>query len=266
VLSEAANESVFVRREVERAVSKRKPVFPIRIEETIPSPSLELFVSATHWIDAWSGNLVDHMDLLARELTGGSVLQPTSKVPHPAVHSRQSRRWLLGSAAGALVVIAILVGRELPRRFERAAPAEVRASPIPSAPPTAGVSVTPTTHASPVSSVPSTTPLATPTAAEVPAAQSSGAVGGDPEFQRLFKEGEAAIATASSASLDAQQRFQKLLTEVEKLGLKRVRAERKDAARTISALFGRAVTQFRVASSKCEEAAKHHSDDRVKAL
>jgi TIR domain len=35
VLSENANESIFVKREVERAVSKGKPVFPIRVREVI---------------------------------------------------------------------------------------------------------------------------------------------------------------------------------------------------------------------------------------
>src|SRR5688500_20345617 len=42
VLSAAANASVFVDREIERAFSKKKPVFPVRIEEVAPSPSLEL--------------------------------------------------------------------------------------------------------------------------------------------------------------------------------------------------------------------------------
>ena len=40
VLSKASNESPFVSREVERAVSKRKPIFPIRIEDVVPSSSL----------------------------------------------------------------------------------------------------------------------------------------------------------------------------------------------------------------------------------
>lgn len=78
VLSEAANESTFVRLEVERAVSKRKPVFPIRVEDVLPSPSLELLVASTHWIDAWAGDLVQHMDRLARDLSddrGEAVLQ-----------------------------------------------------------------------------------------------------------------------------------------------------------------------------------------------
>ena len=53
VLSENANKSAFVKREVERAVSKGKPVFPIRVREVLPSKALELFISSAHWIDAW---------------------------------------------------------------------------------------------------------------------------------------------------------------------------------------------------------------------
>jgi hypothetical protein len=263
VLSEAANNSVFVRREVERAVSKRKPIFPIRIEETLPSPSLELFVSATHWIDAWSGNLVDHINVLARELGAESLREPTRNV-RAIAPSRQLRPWVLGGAAVALVVTAILVTHEVSRRFERTAP-EGKASPVPSAGPIAAASMTPMADATALSPAPATTPLATPAPTEVPAAELPISVS-DPEFQRLYKEGEAAIAAASSASLEAQQRFQKLLGEVEKLGLNKVRAERKDTARNISTLFGKAVTQFRLASSKCEEAARHHSDAQVKAF
>ena len=55
VLSAASNESAFVAREVERAVSKNKPVFTIRIEDVQPSPALELFISNTQWIDGFSG-------------------------------------------------------------------------------------------------------------------------------------------------------------------------------------------------------------------
>ena len=46
VLSEQANESIFVRREIERAVSKGKPVFPVRIRNVLPSTGLELFISS----------------------------------------------------------------------------------------------------------------------------------------------------------------------------------------------------------------------------
>lgn len=52
VLSAAANRSPFVRREVERAASKGKAMFPVRIEDVLPERALEFFVSSSHWIDA----------------------------------------------------------------------------------------------------------------------------------------------------------------------------------------------------------------------
>lgn len=135
VLSEAANESPFVRREVERAVSKRKPVFPIRIEEILPSPSLELFVSATHWIDAWSGRLVDHMDRLARHLRDDRVVEKATKLSEKIARRRQMPRWIMAAAGFAAVVIAIVVGNQVSHRLERGS-----ATPSPnitfSAPPT----------------------------------------------------------------------------------------------------------------------------------
>lgn len=53
VLSEQSNDSMFVRKEVERAVSKSKPVLPVRIREVTPSGSLEFFISSAQWIDAF---------------------------------------------------------------------------------------------------------------------------------------------------------------------------------------------------------------------
>jgi len=52
VLSEHSNDSHFVRKEVERAVSKAKPVLPVRIREVNPSGSLEFFISSAQWVDA----------------------------------------------------------------------------------------------------------------------------------------------------------------------------------------------------------------------
>ena len=48
VLSKASNDSAFVAREVERAVSKKKPIFAVRLADVQPAPSLELFISGTH--------------------------------------------------------------------------------------------------------------------------------------------------------------------------------------------------------------------------
>jgi hypothetical protein len=74
LLSEHSNQSMFVKREIERAVSKSKPVIPVRIQSVMPSASLEFFVSSAHWIDVWQEPIEPKMDLLAsaiRGLTGG---------------------------------------------------------------------------------------------------------------------------------------------------------------------------------------------------
>ena len=42
-----------VRREVERAVHKQLSILPFRIEDVLPSKSLEFFLSAQHWMDAF---------------------------------------------------------------------------------------------------------------------------------------------------------------------------------------------------------------------
>jgi hypothetical protein len=53
VFSASSNESPQVRREVERAVHKEVSILPFRIEHVLPSKSLEYFLSAQHWMDAF---------------------------------------------------------------------------------------------------------------------------------------------------------------------------------------------------------------------
>jgi hypothetical protein len=53
VFSASSNDSPQVRREVERAVHKQLSILPFRIENVLPSKSLEYFLSAQHWMDAF---------------------------------------------------------------------------------------------------------------------------------------------------------------------------------------------------------------------
>lgn len=53
VFSASSNDSPQVRREVERAVHKKVRILPFRIEEVVPSGSLEYFLSTQHWLDAF---------------------------------------------------------------------------------------------------------------------------------------------------------------------------------------------------------------------
>ena len=70
LLSREANDSAFVRREVERAASKGKPVLPVRLEEVTPSRALELFISSEQWIDAWRTPREPHWRRLAEVIVG----------------------------------------------------------------------------------------------------------------------------------------------------------------------------------------------------
>jgi hypothetical protein len=110
VLSEAANTSVFVRREVERAVSKNKPIFPVRIDEVLPSPGLELFVSGTHWLDAWDGDWDDHMAHLAREVASVPAGKPLTEVSTGRLPLSDGRGVRAVYVAGAVVLAAAVGG------------------------------------------------------------------------------------------------------------------------------------------------------------
>ena len=112
LLSKAANGSQFVKREVERAVTKGRPVIPVRIEDVLPSPGLELFVSSTHWIDAFNGPWSDDMDQLVRAVT--DAIATASPGRHPAFlpddgDSQWGVRRIL-SRASVVVLIAALAG------------------------------------------------------------------------------------------------------------------------------------------------------------
>jgi hypothetical protein len=53
VFSASSNSSAQVRREVERAVHKDLRILPFRIEDVLPSRSLEYFLSSQHWLDGF---------------------------------------------------------------------------------------------------------------------------------------------------------------------------------------------------------------------
>jgi TIR domain len=70
VFSGSSNESPQVRREVERAVHKQVSILPFRIENVLPSKSLEYFLSAQHWMDAFPPPREPHYARLCAYLKG----------------------------------------------------------------------------------------------------------------------------------------------------------------------------------------------------
>jgi len=69
LFSASANASPQVRREVERAVHKQVAVLPFRIENVLPSDSLEYFLGTRHWLDAFPPPREPHYQRLCAHLS-----------------------------------------------------------------------------------------------------------------------------------------------------------------------------------------------------
>jgi hypothetical protein len=65
IFSSSSNDSVQIRREIERAVSKGVPIVPVRIEEVVPTKSMEYFLGSIHWLDALTPPIEQHLQRLA---------------------------------------------------------------------------------------------------------------------------------------------------------------------------------------------------------
>jgi hypothetical protein len=64
IFSAHANDSPQIKREVERAVHKGIPIIPMRIEDVVPSRSLEYFISTPQWLDAFIPPVQSHFPSL----------------------------------------------------------------------------------------------------------------------------------------------------------------------------------------------------------
>jgi len=88
VFSASSNDSPQVRREVERAVHKQLSILPFRIENVLPSKSLEFFLSTQHWMDAYTPPRDAHYARLATylqtQLAAPSRISETGSNPIPS--------------------------------------------------------------------------------------------------------------------------------------------------------------------------------------
>ena len=86
VLSAHSNDSQHVKREVERAVSRNIPILPVRIEEVVPSKSLEYFICTFQWVDAFPPPLENPIRRLAENIKalGRKSEQPSTEPDSPS--------------------------------------------------------------------------------------------------------------------------------------------------------------------------------------
>jgi hypothetical protein len=121
VFSEAANRSPHVKREIERAVSRGLPILPVRVDDAVPSASLEYFISGAHWLDAMTPPLEAHLarladtvaTLLGREAERAAAAPPVTPAQPPAAAmepaSSRTPNVALLVGGGIAVVLAIVI-------------------------------------------------------------------------------------------------------------------------------------------------------------
>jgi hypothetical protein len=121
VFSNNANESPQIKREVERAINRGIPVVPFRIENVVPTKSLEYFLSTPHWLDAFSPPLEQHLNYLASVVSNilkGTTPSPPPPPPYETTGKTLDRRLIMaGGGAAALALAAggyFLFGRSPP--------------------------------------------------------------------------------------------------------------------------------------------------------
>lgn len=122
VFSSNSNDSKQVMREVERAVQKDVIVVPFRVEAVEPSRDMEYFLSATHWLDAVTPQMDDHLKDLVKtveallskssEQTNQPISNPRPNAVDVASHHAptlsKKKSWKLWAALAAIVGISVL--------------------------------------------------------------------------------------------------------------------------------------------------------------
>src|SRR4051794_4431896 len=127
IFSKNANASQHILREIELAVQDRKPVYPIRIDGTMPSHGLRYLLANKQWVDHKDpiSGLVDRIERLMRRAEPASDIYETHEPVHsslertsgePSNTVRRSRLILPASIAGICLVIAggwlVIYGRD----------------------------------------------------------------------------------------------------------------------------------------------------------
>ncbi|MCA1816595.1 MAG: TIR domain-containing protein [Acidobacteria bacterium] len=120
IFSDHANRSQQIKREVNQAIDKELAIIPLRIENVLPSGSLEYYLDTTHWLDALTLPLEYHLSRLAEtvELLLNRKQEQSADVrdsvsgragkSHAAPRRSRSRLWLGGAAV--LALLALLAG------------------------------------------------------------------------------------------------------------------------------------------------------------
>jgi hypothetical protein len=120
VFSSRANESRHVAREVSIAFNEEIPIIPFRIEDVAPGTALKYAIGTTHWLDALTPPLEQHLAALADKVDALAVSQGERPRPVPPgtpspVHTARAPFpfWAKASAAAAVIALAGVVALQM---------------------------------------------------------------------------------------------------------------------------------------------------------
>jgi TIR domain/AAA domain len=122
IVSDDANRSGHVPREVERAAAHNVSLVPFRIADIEPSPSLEYFLSSQHWLHALPPPVEAHLTRLVDAVTALLALRhrPATLEPEPALSRTRDKHRprhtaATRSAARVPAPVAVFTGRTAER-------------------------------------------------------------------------------------------------------------------------------------------------------
>ncbi|CAN5611601.1 hypothetical protein BH10ACT2_BH10ACT2_08570 [soil metagenome] len=101
LISDAANKSDHVAREVSIAAEAHKPIVPLRLATVEPDGSLRYLLHLRQWIDVFPPPVASHADRVRKALEGGGVVR---RVVAPR---SRSRGWLAAAAAAIVAFGAV---------------------------------------------------------------------------------------------------------------------------------------------------------------
>jgi hypothetical protein len=105
VFSQNANDSVQIKREVERAIHHGATIIPLRIEDILPTGTLEYSISSAHWLDAYTPPLDKHLHFLADTII--AILEGKS-APKPKPGPKAAPAWRTPAIVGGVLALALL--------------------------------------------------------------------------------------------------------------------------------------------------------------
>ena len=132
IFSSRANQSPHVRRELALACDQRKKIIPFRVEDVLPTGSVEFYIQSHQWMDAFTPPLEQHVGRLSERVI--EVLnEPERSFPNlPAAPTGRPklslRAW--GALAAALLLIAT-VGISLRPKLRHSSPPTTEAASLP---------------------------------------------------------------------------------------------------------------------------------------